>query len=101
MAMTQAEMIEQLEQAYQRIDDALETLNEAQLLADDVRNALTDEHPGYSPRPRRGAVVQNGGGAAPRESTGDSARCAPCAVLYDLPVLGYQIPAVVGDTTGK
>lgn len=21
-----------------------------------------------------------------------------CAVLYDLPVLGYQVPAVVGDT---
>lgn len=45
MAMTQQEMIEQLEQAYQRIDDALEALNEAQLLADDVRNALTDEQP--------------------------------------------------------
>lgn len=45
MAMTQAEMIEQLEQAYQRIDDALEALNEAQILTDDVRNALTDEHP--------------------------------------------------------
>lgn len=45
MAMTQQEMIEQLEQAYKRIDDALEALNEAQLLSDDVRNALTDEHP--------------------------------------------------------
>lgn len=41
MAMTQQEMIEQLEQAYQRIDDALEALNEAQLLADDVRNDNT------------------------------------------------------------
>lgn len=38
-------MIDQLEDAYKRIDDALEALNEAQLLADDVRNALTDEHP--------------------------------------------------------
>lgn len=45
MALTQTEMIEQLEQAYQRIDDALEALNEAQMLADDVRNALTEEHP--------------------------------------------------------
>ena len=45
MAMTQKEMISQLEDAYKRIDDALEALNEAQLLTDDVRNALTDEHP--------------------------------------------------------
>lgn len=45
MALTQQEMIEQLKQAYQRIDDALEALNGAQLLADDVRNALENEHP--------------------------------------------------------
>lgn len=45
MALTQQEMIEQLKQAYQRIDDAIEAINGAQLLIDDVRNALTDEHP--------------------------------------------------------
>lgn len=45
MAITQQEMVDRLEQVYQRIDDALEAINEARLLTDDVRNALTDEPP--------------------------------------------------------
>lgn len=45
MALTQQEMTEQLEQAYQRIDDALDAINEAQMLTDDVRNALANEQP--------------------------------------------------------
>lgn len=44
MALTQSEMTEQLEQAYQRIGDALDLLNEAIMLIDDVRNALENEH---------------------------------------------------------
>lgn len=45
MAMTQQEIERKLNDAYNSIGNAFDAINVAQYFINDVRNALTDEHP--------------------------------------------------------